>query len=264
MSGFEVHYLDQSEYSFPVDKINAVLQTAQADDTVQAMVAAQNVNPVGRLRYNDHGPEHVETVLEMAIELYELLTAADISFNGASDHGLSQADEPVIIALGVLLHDVGHVVHRDRHEEYSVMIAQGLVERILADTYEPKNAAKLLGEVLHGIATHHREGRPLTREAGVIRVADALDMEHGRSRIPYEEGGRGINTISSQAIQAVRLCVGEEVPVRIEIDMSSAAGIYQIDELLKSKIEHSQLEEFIRVVAIRVGTDDQLIDRVEL
>ena len=38
-------------------------------------------------------------------------------------------------------------------------------------------------EVLQAITSHREDRRPLTLEAGVIRVADALDMAEGRSRI---------------------------------------------------------------------------------
>ena len=45
-----------------------------------------------------------------------------------------------------------------------------------------------VAEALHAIIGHRRRGDPLTIEAGVVRVADALDMEHGRSRVPFEAG----------------------------------------------------------------------------
>lgn len=121
------------------------------------------------------------------------------------------------------------------------------------------------GEVLHTILCHHTEEDPLTTEAGVLRVADALDMERGRSRIPYEKGGRGINTVSSQAIQRVSLMQGEAVPVLVEIEMLNAAGVYQVDNLLKAKLQDSGLEDDIRIVALNIREDgNQLVERVEL
>lgn len=253
-----------AEFSFPVGRLNEVLEQVSDDVRTQALIEAQNINPTVRLRFNDHGPKHIETVLQRAIELYDLLNVGDISFNGATDHGLDTADEPVIIALGAIFHDVGHVIHRDRHTYHSIPLAIDRLTEILDGVYDPKTATSLMGEVLHAIVCHHTEESPLTREAGVVRIADALDMERGRSRIPYEHGGRGINTISSRAIQSVNLHPGDNRPVAIEIEMTSDAGIFQVDELLKSKVNDSRLEEFIRIIAVRIDEDDQLIDRIEL
>jgi metal-dependent HD superfamily phosphatase/phosphodiesterase len=99
----------------------------------------------------------------------------------------------------------------------------------------------------------------------VIRVADALDMERGRSRIPYEKGGRGINTLSSQAIQQVRLTEGDAASVLVEIEMTDAAGVYQVDSLLKSKLNGSGLEDHVRIVAVNTREgEEQLVERFEL
>ena len=264
MTVLEPPEYDQAAHPFPVDRLNEVLTAVEDDERTQALISAQNVNPVVRLRYNDHGAKHVQTVLDRAIELYSLLKRGDVSFNGAADHGLDEADEAVIIALGAVYHDIGHVVHRDRHSYYSVDIAANRLEDVLETVYDPGTAMTITGEILHTIVCHHREETPLTREAGVVRVADALDMERGRSRRPYEAGGRGINTISSRAIKAVVLKPGENRPAMIEIEMTSDAGIYQVDELLNSKIQGSRLEDYIRIVAVRSEEQDRLIERFEL
>ena len=46
---------------------------------------------------------------------------------------------------------------------------------------------------------------PLTLEAGIVRVADALDMAKGRSRIPFERGRVSIHSLSAAAIESVPL-----------------------------------------------------------
>lgn len=255
---------DPDVYDFPTEPLNEILELVRADERTQALIEAQNVNPVVRLRYNDHGIDHVEMVLSRAIDLYALLKRGGVPFNGAADHDLDESVEPVIVALGAIFHDVGHVVHRDRHSYYSVDIARDRLTDILESVYGAGPATKITGEVLHAIVCHHREESPLTREAGVVRVADALDMERGRSRVPYEEGGRGINTVSSRAIKSVSLHPGDERPVHIEIEMTSAAGIYQVDELLNSKVKSSRLEDHIRVIAIRGEEEDRIFERFEL
>lgn len=255
----------EDDHAFPDDRVRNVVATALEHPRVEAAIMAQNVNPVTRLGYNDHGPEHIDIVLNRSLSLYDLMKRAGVSFNGAADHGLDEADEPVIIALGALLHDVGNMIHREAHSEWSIPLAIPMLERILSAHYDVHSQVKITGEVLHAIICHHANATPLTKEAGVVRVADGLDMERGRSRKPYESGGRGINTVSSQSIESVNLYEGDRVPVRAEIEMTNAAGVYQVDSLLKSKLEGSRIEEYVRIIAVNIGqSGDRIVDRVEL
>ncbi|WP_330631026.1 HD domain-containing protein [Halocatena halophila] len=256
-------YNPDGEHAFPSHRVNEILRFVEDDSEITAYLEAQNVNPVARKGYNDHGATHVNIVKNRALSLFNLLKAGGIGFNGAREQGLEEADEPVIIALAAILHDVGHVVHRDRHPYYSVPIAADILDRILPEFYDTAERVRVKSEILHAIICHHTPEQPLTREAGVVRVADALDMERGRSRMPYERGGRGIDTLSSQAITNVALRTGEEQPVLVEITMSDAAGVYQVDELLKAKLDDSRIEEFIRIVAVNTREDD-LLERIEL
>jgi metal-dependent HD superfamily phosphatase/phosphodiesterase len=259
-------YRPDADHSFPDQKVNEVLSFLQSDEEIQTYLEAQNVNAVTRMRYNDHGSKHIEIVRNRAMCLYELLKRAGVEFNGAAEQGLAEADEAVIVALAATLHDIGHVVHRDDHTYYSIPLASDLLDRIIPNYYDTAEAVRVKGEVLHAILCHHTEEDPLTLEAGVIRVADALDMERGRSRIPYEEGGRGINTLSSQAIRKVSLYEGNQFPVLVEIEMTDAAGVYQVDSLLKAKLQGSGLEDLVRIEAVyvREERDEALIERIEL
>jgi metal-dependent HD superfamily phosphatase/phosphodiesterase len=260
-------YDPDAEHAFPDERLNAVLETIRSDTEIAAYLDAQNVNPVTRKGYNDHGTKHIEIVRNRALRLYELLKRGGVEFNGAHDQGLDEADEPVIVALAATLHDIGHVVHRDDHPYYSIPLAADILDRILPelDFYDIGETVRLKGEVLHAILCHHTPEKPLTHEAGVVRVADALDMERGRSRIPYEKGGRGINTISSQAIRNVTLQPGDGTPVLVEIEMVDAAGVFQVDELLKAKLRDSRIEEAVRIVAVNTHSDDEdLVERIEM
>jgi hypothetical protein len=236
------------------------------DPEVTAYLNAQNINAVVRKGYNDHGPKHVSIVRDRALRLYELLKRGGVEFNGARQQGLDEADEAVVVALAATLHDIGHVVHRDRHSYYSIPLAADLLDRFLGglDYYDTAAAVRVKAEVLHAILCHHTEEEPLTLEAGVVRVADGLDMERGRSRIPYEKGGRGINTLSSQAIRDVTLEPGDGAAVLVEIEMVNAAGVYQVDGLLKEKLRGSGLDDHVRIVALNTKADDPLVERIEL
>jgi metal-dependent HD superfamily phosphatase/phosphodiesterase len=263
--GTGLAYDPEDDHGFPDTRVNDVLRALEDNATVQAYLEVQNVNPVRRMRYNDHGPKHVDIVRDRSLRLYELLKRNDVPFNGATQQGLTAADEPVIVALAATLHDIGHVVHRDEHPYYSVPLAADVLGDFLPQFYDTPELVRVQGEVLHAILCHHTPETPLTLEAGVVRVADALDMERGRSRIPYEHGGRGINTVSSQAIQDVRLVQGEQRAVLVEIEMTNAAGVYQVDNLLKAKLDGSGLEEYVRIVAINRRDDgDRIVERIEL
>ncbi|MFB6224759.1 MAG: HD domain-containing protein [Haloarcula sp.] len=258
-------YDPAADHAFPDDRLNAVLDRVTSDEEIQAYLEAQNVNPVKRKQYNDHGAKHIGIVRNRALCLYDLLKQAGIEFNGAADHGLAEPDEAVIIALATTLHDIGHVVHRDSHPYYSIPLAADLLDDILSEFYDVRERVQMKGEILHAILCHHTEEDPLTLEAGVVRVADALDMERGRSRIPYKRGGRGIDTVSSQAIETVTLSRGEDYPVLVEIAMNNAAGVYQVDNLLKAKLNDSGLESHVRIVALNSRENgNRIVERIEL
>ncbi|MXV63986.1 HD domain-containing protein [Natronorubrum sp. JWXQ-INN-674] len=258
-------YSPAADHHFPDEKLNRVLEFITEDEEIQTYLEAQNVNAVDRMQYNDHGSKHIEIVRNRALCLYDLLKAGNVDFNGARQQGLAEEDEGVIIVLAATLHDVGHVVHRDEHVYYSIPLAADILDRILPEFYDLAETVRMKGEVLHAILCHHTAEMPLTTEAGIIRVADALDMERGRSRIPYEHGGRGINTLSSQAINRVSLQKGDQSPVMVEIAMTNAAGVYQVDNLLKAKLEDSGLEDQIRIVAVNTNENrEQLVERIEL
>ncbi len=127
-------------------------------------------------------------------------------------------------------------IHRADHEAYSLFLAREALGRLLEDIYPEPERSIVISEMLHAIIGHRRRGQPYTVEAGIVRVADALDMAEGRTRIPLEAGQEGIHSISAAAIDNVRISAGEERPVRIEIELNNSAGIFQVDDLLATKI----------------------------
>ena len=86
-------------------------------------------------------------------------------------------------------------------------------------------------------------------------------MAQGRTRIPIEAGHEGIHSISAAAIDEVRIEAGEERPVRIEIELNNSAGIFQVDDLLATKIRGTPLEGRVEVVPkIEGETEKRLLD----
>jgi len=96
-------------------------------------------------------------------------------------------------------------------------------------------------------------------------VADALDLEEGRARIPFKIGTASIHAVSALAIEKVRLCKGKHKPICIEIKMSNSAGIFQIDNLLKQKLQRSGIKEHFEIRAEIVGAEEKkILDRYEI
>src|SRR4029077_5348949 len=194
-----------------------------------------------RLGMSDHSWVHVQIVVKIALGLLRLLVRAGIEPDLVADHRMSDRDAEVVVAGGALLHDVGMSIHRRDHEAYSLFLASGALERLLASSYHEPERSIVAAEILHAIIGHRRRGEPYTLEAGIVRVADALDMAQGRTRIPIESGHEGIHSISAAAIDEVRIEAGEERPVRIEIQLNNSAGIFQVDDLLATKIRDTPL-----------------------
>jgi metal-dependent HD superfamily phosphatase/phosphodiesterase len=239
-----------------VDRINA-------DDEVYALWECANVNAVTRLGMSDHGPVHVRLIANIALRLLRLLVARNITPNIVKDHGLAVEDAEVVVCMAALMHDLGMSIHRSDHEQYSLFVAQMKLRELLPAAYpDPRTAAIVRSETLHAIIAHRSDGRPLTLEAGVVRVADALDMAKGRSRIPFEAGQVNIHSLSAAAIEKVELGPGEVKPIRVSIHMNNSAGIFQVDELLKEKLHGSGLEPHFEVEATIEGEAEKKLIQV--
>jgi metal-dependent HD superfamily phosphatase/phosphodiesterase len=237
--------------------LRRALAAVNADEDLHAIWRCQNVNGVDRLGMSDHGPVHMQIVSNISLRLLRLLVARGIEPSIVRDHGLAPHDAEVVVVLAALLHDTGMSVHRDEHELMSLFVALPKLQALLADLYEPGPRRVVISETLHAIITHRTEGRPLTLEAGVVRVGDALDMARGRSRIPFEAGHVNIHSVSAVAIERVDIGPGDPKAIRVEIHMSNAAGIFQIDELLREKLRGSGLEPHVEVLATVSGEADQ-------
>jgi metal-dependent HD superfamily phosphatase/phosphodiesterase len=155
----------------------------------------------------------------------------------------------VVIAGACLTHDLGMSIHRVDHEAFSLFLAADRLPDLLAPVYEEPERTVIASEILHAIIGHRSGGTPLTLEAGVVRVADALDMEHGRARVALETHLPNIHSLSAAAIDDVRIMQGKERTIRVEVDMNNSAGVFQLDELLARKLRGSGLEEHIEVIA---------------
>ena len=229
-------------------KLESFLEAVNSDEQVRAWWYMTQVQSE-RLGMSDHSWVHMQIVLNIALRLLRLLVKAGVEPAMVADHGMRDRDAEVVVAGGALLHDVGMSIHRADHEAYSLFLANGALDRLLADAYRQPERTVVASEILHAIIGHRRRGEPYTLEAGVVRVADALDMAQGRTRIPLEKGHEGIHSISAAAIDEVLIDSGEDRPIKIEIQLNNSAGIFQVDDLLATKIRDTPLEGKVEVVA---------------
>jgi uncharacterized protein len=230
-------------------RLEALLDGLNADPEVHAWWHMAQVN-AERLGMSDHSWVHMRIVLNIALRILRLLIRGGLQPAMVTDHAMRERDAEVVVAAGALLHDVGMAIHRADHEAYSLFLAERKLRELLADVYrDPAERAVVIAESLHAIIGHRRRGEPYTVEAGVVRVADALDMAHGRTRLPVEAGKVGIHTISAAAIDRVEISPGTERAVRIEIALNNSAGIFQVDDLLATKLRGTPLADHVEVVA---------------
>ena len=230
-------------------KLRTLLERVNSDRRLKAWWHVANVNATVRMEINDHSWVHIQIVTNIALKLLRQLTKHHIEPSVVRDFGMKNDDAEIIVVLGALLHDVGMSIHREGHEECSLFLVEPEIRKLLDGIYEEPDVTVITSEVLQAITSHRDYGKPLTLEAGIIRVADALDMAKGRSRIPFERGRVSMHSLSAAAIEAVEIKDGEEKPIRIEILMNNSSGLYQVDGLLKAKLRGSGLEPYVEVIA---------------
>src|ERR687897_3074898 len=230
-------------------KLRRLLERVNSDTQLKGWWHAANVNAVARLKINDHSWVHIQIVSNIALKLLRQLTKHHVEPSLVRDYGYETDDSEVVVLLGALTHCVGMAVHREGHEDFSLFLAEPKLRELLDGIYEEPDLTVIVSEVLQAITSHRDYGKPLTLEAGIVRVADALDMAEGRSRIPFEHGRVSIHSLSAAAIDEVEIGDGESAPIGIEIRMNNSSGIYQVDGLLKAKLQGSGLEPYVEVTA---------------
>ena len=246
-------------------KLKHVIDKVKEDVKLQTFWKCANVMAIDRMGYTDHGPTHVKIVANLALKLLRILMARQVEPSIVRCYGMKNEDAEVVVVLGAIFHDLGMVVIRNDHEKYSVLIALDFIEKCLTPIYSEEERAIISSEVLHAIVAHEQPNEPLTVEAGIVSIADALDMEAGRARIPFESGKIDIHAVSALSIEKVEIIEGGKKPITIKITMSNSAGVFQIDELLKPRIENSGLQEHFHVIAEITGEKERkIIEKFEI
>jgi uncharacterized protein len=226
--------------------LEEVLHALNSNVEISTLWQIANVNADRRLGMTDHGPHHFQIVANNALKIQRLFVKNGIEMSICADYDMPAEYAEVVVLLTSLLHDLGMSIHRIGHEEYSLFLVNTLLREVLAP-WPVEERTIVISETLHAIISHRSDGRPFTIEAGIVRVADALDMTKGRSRIPYDEDKINIHSVSAMAIDEIEIKPGEKTPVEIDISMNHTAGIFQVDELLRKKVLGSGIERHLEI-----------------
>jgi hypothetical protein len=251
------------------------MERVKDDKKLQAYWRCANVMAIERMGYTDHGPTHVKIVANLSLKLLRTLVEKNLITPSIVENykTMKNDDAEVVVVLGSIFHDLGMIVQRKNHEQYSAFLALQFLNTCLVPTYNEEEIAIITSEVLHAIVTHEEPNinepvkKVLTKEAGIVGIADALDMEAGRARIPFQAGKIDIHAVSALSIEKVDVDTVEngKKSIEIRIKMSNSAGVFQIDELLKPRILSSGLEQFFHVIAEITGEkENRIIEKFEI
>jgi hypothetical protein len=228
--------------------LEKVLALINSNKEIKTLWRIMNVNAIERLGYTDHGPTHFNIVANYSLQIARILIKKGVKMSIVHDFGLTNNHAELVVFLASLMHDLGMSIHRVNHEMFSLFIARDFLREILA--FMPiEERTVVISETLHAIISHSHgsAGKTSTVEGGIVRIADALDMSKGRSRIPYNMGKIDIHSVSANAIESVKVSGGSEKPVEIKIVMTTEAGVFQVDDFVEEKLEASGLTKYIDV-----------------
>jgi hypothetical protein len=223
----------------------------QTDEEVITYLNLANYIAVRKLGYNDHGPIHARIVTANGVKILGIILGSkEIQLDSISGLGMSEDDAHLIIVAGCLLHDIGNAIHREEHELFSVILAKGILERLLPSIYPVvSKRAEVMEQILHALYAHDVGENALTIESAIVVIADGCDITKGRGRLSFDLGKHDIHSISALSIESVDIHRGKSKLIEIQVNMSNSAGIYQVQETLGNKVAKSPLRDYIEIVA---------------
>ena len=248
-------------------KAMAMLDRLERDEHIQGVLEHANTVVVGRMGYNDHGQTHSRIVARNAVLVLRLLKDAGILPHTVREKTGDYEDAEAIVMTAAYIHDLGNAIHRDVHFLHTLVLCEDFIDSAFAAIYgrDRRKLAKLKAQTLEAVYTHDEAVESISVEGGAVKVGDGADMACGRARIPFQKGKRDIHSISALAIDDVVIRKGQEKPVRIQVNMSCSAGIFQIQNVLGGKIRTSSIKDYVEVVGVVNARDkDQIFDKIEL
>ncbi len=251
----------------PFSKTWALAQALISDEEYDATLEAANALVVNRMGYSDHGRTHALVVAVNALTLLEtgLTLGWEPSFgkrekiissrSPAALRVKDSSDAAVITLLGALMHDLGNSVSRERHWEYSAVLARPILERLLEPVYPQPLRTKIILNIMEVIHTHDHAVNSYSLEGSIVKLADAMDCEEGRSRLsPDSRNADKRFRASSMAIDFVHLGpIVKGKPLPIWFELNDKTGLFQMDGVVAKRLETSVLGEKVIAEAFIEG-----------
>lgn len=268
IEGIILSFVDDivERYTDGDDLPRRLVETLLHNPQVEAIQDYANNVSITRMGLNDHGPVHMKIVCCNALRVLSLLHSAGVETSLEREQAGSFADSVSAVILASLLHDCGMSIARKGHELYSGIIAHSIIKEVLQcvlpDASDVMRRTVIGSVALEGIVGHMGTNPIHSIEAGIILVADGCDMTKGRARIPLEIPTRpaegDIHKYSAGSIEKVWIRKGEDHPVKIEVQMKSEVGFFQVEEVLIPKLQSSPAKPFIELYA---GVEGQEVKR---
>ena len=231
------------------------------DIELQEMQDYANTVSIKRLGFNDHGPVHMRQVANNCIKMLKIMNRAGIKTSLETEEIGTFEDSLCGVVMAGLMHDLGMMIGRQGHEEMSVMLALPLIDKTLMNIF-PNDIHKrviIKSIAIEAISGHMSSRRIHSLEAGMLLIADGCDMTKGRARIPMAINKTpqvgDIHKYSATAITHVGIHAGSEKPIRIDVEMSSEVGFFQVEEVLLTKVQASTGKHLIELYAGVTGQE---------
>jgi metal-dependent HD superfamily phosphatase/phosphodiesterase len=239
--------------------LRGLAESVFQDEEIHAYQEYANNVSILRLKYNDHGPVHMRTVVLNALTLANLLHEAGVRLSLEKEEVGGYEDSLTGIFLSGMLHDIGMGVTRMNHENFAIPLVLPIIDRFLKIRYHEdiRKQVILRALIIECITGHMGLLKVNSLEAGIILIADGTDMEKGRARIPLmlsQDAKVGdIHQYSSAAIEDLHISRGTEKPIKIFVKMKSDVGFFQIEEVLFPKMNMSPVKSYIELYAAVIG-----------
>jgi hypothetical protein len=234
----------------------SLFQKLCADPRLLAWQNQANHVSIVRLGYNDHGPVHMRIVALHSLKILTLLTESGVRPSFVAEELGTFEDAQTVIILAAMFHDVGMAVARQKHEWHSLQIGMPLVNEYLAEFY-PEDFEKQIAMssmIMEAIVGHMGHERVHSVEAGILLVADGTDMTKGRARIAKMLAQKptlgDMHRHSADAIKELKITKGENRPVHVCVYMDDYSGIFQVEEVLMGKLNHSPIQHHIELSVV--------------
>ncbi len=252
-----------SSYTDGDDLPSRLAKVLLNDNEIKYIHDYANTVSIVRLGLNDHGPVHMKIVCYNALKMLSIIHETGIKTSLEVENTGTFADSIAAVMIAALLHDSGMTISRKDHELYSGIISFGIItdllKQVLPDDKDLCRRTIIRSMAMEGIIGHMATHPIHSIEAGLILIADGCDMTKGRARItleiPSKPAEGDIHKYSANSIDKVSISKGTEQPLKIEVQMKSEVGFFQVEEVLIPKLQSSPAKHLIELYAGVEGED---------